>query len=87
MIEPTTVPHSAANGSHATIVRDISYSNFMPGTTNPRLAGVITSITSATVSTAINRQCAGVSGASSGAEKVTCRSAAAAADGLRGSRP
>ena len=46
----------------------------MPGTTKPRLAGFITSMTSATVSTTISRQCAAPSGASSGALTTTSAS-------------
>src|SRR5450631_3185880 len=74
--EPTTVPHNAANGSHATVVFGTAYSAVIPGSTKPRLAGFITSITSATVSTIIKRQCAGPSGASSGADTVEATPAA-----------
>ncbi len=42
------------------------YSLIMPGTTKPRLAGFITSMTRATTSTTISPMWAGVSGASSG---------------------
>ena len=82
--EPVTVPQSAANGSQAAISRDSPYSSRMPGTTNPRLAGFMTSMTSASVSTAIRRQCAGPSGASSGAVTVAAWAGPAS---RRGSRP
>jgi len=87
--EPQTVPHSAANGSQATVVAAIAYSRFMPGTTKPRLAGFITSITSAIVSTIIRRQWAHVRCASSGAMTVSSSGSAAAAAPLAffGTRP
>src|SRR4029078_9782159 len=72
--EPTTVPHNAANGSHANVAADTAYSVIIPGSTNPRLAGFITSITSATVSTSISRQCAGLRGPSSGAATLIGKS-------------
>jgi hypothetical protein len=69
--EPTTVPQRAAKGNQATVSALISYSPRMPGRTKPSVAGFITSITSARVRTTISRQCAGPSGASSGALTVT----------------
>ena len=63
-----TVPQSAEERQPGdAICADTPYSLRMPGTTKPRLAGFITSMTRATVSTAISRQCAAQSGASSGA--------------------
>src|SRR3954452_11683447 len=65
--EPVTVPMSAKNGTSDACARVAWYSLIIPGTTNPRLAGFITSITSATTRATINPQCAGLSAASSGA--------------------
>jgi hypothetical protein len=66
MNEPSTVPTSAESGSKATMAALTWYSLRIPGVTKPRLAGFITSITSATASTSITCQCARDSGASSG---------------------
>ncbi len=86
--EPTTVPQSAENGNQATVAADTSYSTRMPGMTKPRLAGFITSITSATVRTIMSRQCAGPSGASSGALTTTAGSTCAwPAPSFLGRRP
>ena len=48
------MPHSAANGNQATLSASSPYSARRPGSTKPRLAGFITSITSAVVSTTIS---------------------------------
>ena len=86
--EPTTVPQSAANGSQATVADETAYSLRMPGTTKPRLAGFITSMTSAIVSTIISRQCAGPSGTSSGAVIArSCAGPARRASTVLGSSP
>ncbi len=82
------MPQSAANGSQATVAAETAYSLRMPGTTKPRLAGFMTSMTSAIVRTIISRQCAAPSGASSGALTTTAGSTGAwPAPSLRGSRP
>jgi hypothetical protein len=85
--EPQTVPHSAANGSHAIVVFATAYSRAIPGTTKPRLAGFITSITSAIVSTIISRQWAQVRCASSGAMIASSSGSATLAAALRGTSP
>jgi hypothetical protein len=85
--DPATVPDSAANGSQATVALLTTYSARMPGKTKPRLAGFITSITSATVNTTIRRQCAATSGASSGAATCSNASGAACWATRRGNRP
>lgn len=54
--EPTTVPASAENGSAAPRAALTPYSAFRPGMTKPSAAGFMTSITSATTSTAISCQ-------------------------------
>ena len=85
---PTTVPHSAEKGNQATVADDTSYSARMPGRTKPRLAGFMTSMTSAIVRTSIRRQWAAPSGASSGALTTTSGSAGAcAAPSFLGSSP
>ena len=86
-IEPSTVPQSAANGSQATVAAGTPYSAIMPGTTKPRLAGFITSITSATVSTPSSRQWAQTNGASSGADTVRSPAARSAAASFFGNSP
>ncbi len=52
--EPTAVPTSADSGNRATVARPTPYSVLMPGVTNPRLAGFMTSMTRATASTPIS---------------------------------
>ncbi len=58
--EPTTVPVSAKKGSSAACVFGTPYSAVKPGMTKPSEAGFITSMTSATTSTAISPQWAGL---------------------------
>ena len=82
--DPTAVPMSAENGNSATVARSTPYSVRIPGVTNPRLAGFMTSMTSATASTAINLQWAPVKAASSGGER---NSSVAGATEFFGSRP
>src|SRR5258708_11950916 len=82
--DPTAVPMSAENGSSATVARSTPYSARIPGVTNPRLAGFMTSMTRATASTAINLQWAWVKAASSGGAR---NSSAAGAAGVFWSRP
>ncbi len=73
-IDPATVPVRAANGSQATVALPTPYSLIMPGTTKPRLAGFMMSMTRAITSTSISHQWARDSGASSGGVTSIVRS-------------
>ena len=79
--EPTTVPASAANGSHDTNPALTWYSVRIPGVTKPRLAGFMMSMTRASARRPATRQCAAVSGAfSSGAITSIGRDCCSGAD-------
>ena len=69
--EPTVVPISAHKASFAAVCLEMSYSTVMPGMTKPSVAGFITSITSATTSTATRVQCARLSATRSAMWKPT----------------
>ena len=85
--EPTTVPASAANGSHATVSALTRYSMRIPGVTNPRLAGFMMSMISARLSRAATRQCAPVSGAFSSGAITSSVGASGARPAGPGNRP
>ena len=61
--EPTVVPVNATKASSAPVCVLIEYSAVMPGMTKPSVAGFITSMESATMSTPNSVQCARLSGA------------------------
>ena len=69
-IEPTVVPINATSASRLAVGLLIWYSALMPGTTKPSVAGFITSIASATTSTATNFQCSPLSGTPSAMWKL-----------------
>ena len=60
--EPTVVPINATSASVLAVGLLIWYSALMPGITKPSVAGFITSMTSATTSTATSVQCSRLSG-------------------------